>query len=269
MPKIFLSQMSLFPLPISSVIEMAEASGFDGVEVFNFNLTHEKMEKIIVRAKKFGLDVHLHQAWRYEDDPTKINWLMNKLGFLPKYGKSVRAQFDGITEPVVAYPDEWNCVRDEDDSNFWLQTNLSHGPNGMKMPLRKFYEIVKNNNFPVVFDTQHFLEDCVGKNGVEFISTDRKIVLKNTIDGWGNLHRFVKEIHLCDFDPNLGSQKGRNLFLGKGIFPLKRFAEIVKETKWDGFVVPEVKPQHILGLRRLPMLEKLAKLRRITRDLFK
>ena len=265
--QIYLSLMSLFPRGLRFFIESAETAGFNGIEVFNFQFSKKKIRNSADLAKKIGLNVHFHQAWPYEDDPTWINWLLNKLGFLPPLGLDAKIQFEGIDEPVVVCPDEWRDAVGR--KNFWTQTNLSHGPKGMKMSLSDFIDIVKRYKLSVVFDTQHYLEDCFRKNGVEFISSDKEILLDLLAKSWEQLGPYTKEIHLCDFNPKLGNQKGRNLFLGEGIFPLEGFADMVKKSGWNGTIIPEVKSQHILRLRRIDTLKSLVKLRRTVEDIFK
>lgn len=260
--------MSVFPRSINFLINAAKGE-YDGVEIFNFNFSQRKIEKITKLVKKAGLLLHFHQVWPYEDDPSAINWILDKLGFLSPLMLDAKTQFENINimEPVVVYPNEWRQASRR--SNFWLQTNLSHGPKGMKMTLDDFTRVIEGYGLPVVFDTQHYLEDCVGMKGVEFISSNKRLIMGLLEDGWARLGPYAKEIHLCDFDPELGNQKGRNLFLGEGVFPLKEFAEMVKTSGWNGIVVPEVKPQHIiLSFRNSTIFEKLAKLKKIVKDLF-
>lgn len=264
--KIFLSHMSVFPRGLNFLVKAAKDVGYDGIEVFNFNFSQRKIGKITKLAKKTGLGLHFHQVWPYEDDSTAINWILDKLGFLPPPALDAKTQSENIMEPVVVYPDEWRQASRR--SNFWLQTNLSHGPKGMKMTLDDFTRVVEGYGLPVVFDTQHYLEDCVGTNGVEFISSDKRLIMGLLEDGWARLGPYVKEIHLCDFDPELGNQKGRNLFLGEGVFPLKEFAKMIKATGWNGTIVPEVKPQHIFSLWKITTFERLARLKKIVKNLF-
>ncbi|HEY4510650.1 MAG TPA: TIM barrel protein [Candidatus Paceibacterota bacterium] len=266
--KIFLSSGSIFPLSVSQAIRFARDAGYDGVEVVNlYGWRNKNVEKYRELARKYELALHFHEVWSLEDNPThKINHFLNLLGRLPPTDSSLERQFGGVTEPVVVYPHRWKEVLDK--RNFWLQTCSVHRDGKLRSSYGEFLKIIIKNRLPVVFDTQHYLEWCLVTMGVENIPSDSLVLFNLLQQGWRVLGQYVKEIHLNDFSPSLGHEMGRNLFLGTGVLPLREFASLVRQSGWDGIIVPEISPTHILSLRPGKTVSNLMVLREKVKKAF-
>ncbi len=68
------------------------------------------------------------------------------------------------------------------------------------------------------------------------------------------LGQYVQEIHLCDYKPQLGPSRGRNVFIGDGDAPLKPFCEHIVKWGYNGIVTPEVNPRHLRQKGALQLL---------------
>ena len=107
------------------------------------------------------------------------------------------------------------------------------------------------------------LEYACGVEGVASLPRRPQELRDRLFAAWKIMRPLVKEIQLADTDPSLGSSWGRNLPLNKGILPLREFCRMVKESGWDGRVVPEVQPMFYKFRRH-----SWAELRRQTAKLF-
>jgi hypothetical protein len=268
--------MSLFGLPMNVAMKMAKNAGFDGIEVL---LNHWYMAQIPHYrniAQDIGLNLHFHQAWSSEEDPTDWRFtLMEAARYLPQSGYALEdnVPFFITKEPVVidagrlleikSRPTSISELTRPIPNNYWFQTDTVVNSEGYRLIyFDEFAKLVQQNNLPVVFDTQHCLEWTLGrfrrlqsiawKAHIESIDliTLMKAQLKKC---WEQLGPHTKEIHLNDFNPITG--KG-NLFPGEGLVPLQYFCDLVKKSGWQGVVVPEVSPSPNLWRYNLKILRE-------------
>ncbi len=227
-------------------LEHIKAAGFDGVE---FHLiggirSQKQVQRVRTRAQQAGLIIRFHQGWSRK---TGQDHLTNRiLGVLKQLVPNdtplcVQTIFTG-SYPVVVYG---NHVQNGHKKNYLYQTASEHTGHRYVSNLQGFVEKVKECKVPVVFDTQHVLEWHYNVQDVTGLQIPHAELLSVISHYWDMLHAFVQEIHICDFDPLLGALNGRNVFLGKGIFPLTEFSEVVRESGWGGVITPEVQPQYV------------------------
>lgn len=268
MIKVLMPYISLHGLPIVATLRRVKEAGFDGIEQHLVGASHHAVLATTRRAHERGLAVHLHQAWSLAENPTHWhNYVLKLAGCLPRTGYTlaehvpfniVEAAFhDGVTwAPVVVYanriPEVMNLRRWR--RNFWIQTCMPPGGQP-QMDFAVFLTAVKMGKLKVVFDTQHALEFAGSCKGVSELPTDRGELLNRIQKLWGLLANNVNEIHLADFNPALGNTRGRNVPLGTGVLPLREFCRMVRESGWEGFVVPEVsgmfwRTEHLHALRK-------------------
>ena len=115
------------------------------------------------------------------------------------------------------------------------------------MSFENFLSSAKFTSASLVFDTQHVLEWSENTHNVSGLTTKTDLLTTTIQSLWDKVHRQVKEIHLCDFDPRRGPSHGRNVPLGEGVFPLSEFAKMVNASKWSGVITPEVNPSYLKG----------------------
>ena len=249
---IFIPYCTLLGIPLFTTISGAKEARFHGVEIHLVSFRSYGAALLCRnRAGLLGLATHFHQGWSLRENPTHwYNHVLNALGYLPRNGYALADHIPPTGGPVVVYADRLSETRGR--PNYWLQTCSQFGRDGRyALPYVRFLEAVRRHRLPVVFDTQHYLEYALNVRGVEDLPQDRRELFDLLAEGWRELGSFVKEIQLCDSDPRLGHTGGRNVFIGEGILPLRDFCRLVKESGWDGVVVPEVKPSHLLRPRRI------------------
>lgn len=221
--------------------------GFDGVEILLNPFTKSRVSAYRSLARNLGATLHFHQAWSVEEDPTELSFrLMGAARYLPQNGYKLRDHIPAsITEPVVIQADRYDEARDH--PNWWLQIQSVLGSDReYKLAFERFVEIFHRlDRPPVVFDTQHYIEYVLGFWGIEHLPTDKKYLLSLLSNGWKIFGKWTKEIHLNDCHPGLG-HRGRNVLPGDGVLPLKEFCQLVKSSGWDGTIVSEISPGHLL-----------------------
>lgn len=263
MPEIALPYVAPFGIPIFTTIRGARDAGFHGVEICLIGLcrSHEVVRRRAAHARRLGLSVTLHQGWSIEEgNRHPWNRVLHLTGQLPRRGYTLAAHVPAMPYPAVVYADRFGEAMRR--PNLWLQTYCHrNGQGDLLLSFGSFLAAVKRWSFGVVFDTQHYLEYVHNAHGVEELPIDPHLLLRNLRSGWRILAPYVREIHLCDADPRRGHSWGCNVFPGTGILPLREFCKIVKESGWDGRVVPEVNPRYLRGRAH-------AKLFRIVRELF-
>jgi hypothetical protein len=262
--KFLIPNISLFGVPIVCVMLWAKKAHYDGVEILLTPFTRRRIMVYRKFAKNFGLTVHYHQAWSLSENPTLFfNHILSKVGYLPRSGYKLNEHIPAsVDEPVVIYADRYQEVRGH--RNWSLQTCSVFEGRRYKLPYRKYVEIVKEENFPVVFDIQHVLEFMLDIIGVEGLLRQKESLLELLKIAWEELGPHVNEIHLNDCDPRLGHSGGRNIFLGEGVMPLGEFCAMVKNSGWNGTITTEVAFSHLKY-----RLSRLTELNRRARELFK
>jgi len=245
-PKVYLPYMKLFGYSFISLARI-KAAGFDGVEIHIAGYSNkERLLETIAKAHTLGLETRVHQAWSLEESPTFwFNHLLNLFGQLPRTGYTLAEHLPADDVPAVVYANRWGEVVGHD--KWLLQTCEVFDKDGnFKTSYKEFVRVVKTHDLGVVFDTQHVLEFMLNLHGVEGLPTDKEKLLELLIKAWDDLGPYVREIHLNDSNPRLGHHKGRNVFLGTGILPLKEFVRHVKQSGWNGIVTPEMSPLKLL-----------------------
>jgi sugar phosphate isomerase/epimerase len=227
----------LYPLPARMILDLAKKAGFDGAEIFLFgHWTSLEILNLREYAAEENLEVHFHQMWSKEESSDSaaatINKVLSLLGQIPADGYHLSEVVPGNANSTVIYANYYNQMV----SGMWVQT-LSTGFGAPRLPYSKFVEAFRQNGFPIVFDTTHFLEYASGKHGVSQLrGVDALTLWQDGLDIFG--HK-VKEIHFNDYDPFLGDARGRNLLPGTGIARLHDLVSVLRYRKWDGYIVPE------------------------------
>jgi hypothetical protein len=253
--KFLLPSICLWPFPFWLIFKWAKEAGFDGVEILMFGRwTSEKVERVRKKASAYGLVVHFHAPWSLgesNDGITVRDIVLTLLGRLPWPGYKLDSLIPLNARPLVAYSD---VLRDFHDG-YWIQTD-STGTD-YKVPFDEFRKRFSKNPFPTVVDTQHFHEYMAGKPGVSRLTDSRQSYFIDLVGAWEEFGEMVQEVHFNDFNPALGDKKGRNVFPGTGVAPLKEFAKQLRLTGFKGAVVPEVGPKVIAhDIDRLKALRK-------------
>lgn len=251
MIRVFLPYIELCYFPLAGTLGAIKRAGYDGVEchLVGSLLNHRRVLAIRHEAEELGLGFHAHQGWSFEENSfLPQNRILDLLGCLPHPGYTLEEHVPQklilAHDPVVVYADRFPEILGHD--GYRVQTCSVFNEAGKhKLPFPEFCASVKRHGFPVVFDTQHYLEYAAGAQGVGNLTSDPRRVLKSLTEGWEYLGRYVAEIHLVDFNPTLGHARGRNVPLGTGIAPLHDFCRMVKGSGWEGTVVPEVNPLHL------------------------
>lgn len=265
MVKLYVPYFEIHWMKLPNSLQVIKEAGFDGVEVFLIGklLSPTRVEAVRKEACNLGLGIRFHQGWSWKSGQRNhLNWLMLLTrGGLVRQGTSLREQVEAVGgDPVVIYG---NLAREMRERNYLYQTASLH-VNGSRYAGRfnDFLDAVKELRLPVVFDVQHVLEWRLNETSVAQLPKDRDtlwILIKGL---WQQFLPYTKEIHLCDFNPSLGGSRGRNQYVGSGVFPTGRFTQLVQSTNWDGVVVLEVNPSQV----NTP--ELLKKLHRELRALF-
>lgn len=240
-------------LPMMGRLDDIKQAGFAGVEILLSNNVCKRVPWFRQKAWLSGLDVRWHQCWKLRDDPSMwFNHVLDGLHMLPRKGLPLAMQIPKeVTEPVVVYADEWlqAMIR----SNFLLQSIAVPTPQcrdeKYEFPYSEFLQTLRFcPGLRVVFDTQHVLEYALQTYGVENIPIDPRIILDCYSEFWREFRDRVQEIHLCDTRPAWGHLKGRNIFPGDGVIPLREFLhDIVGPVRWDIPITPEVSPRRLRG----------------------
>lgn len=241
------------PAPLADI----KAAGFDGVECHLIGglRSPKRVNEVRNEAEQLGLGIRFHQGWSWQTGQRNLyNVVLRPLGVLVPVGESLAVQIRNVNgNPVVVYG---NLAPEPSQLDCLYQTASEHvdgGPYTGKFV--DFVHEVQSRRLPVVFDTQHVLEWFLDKTRVVGLPVNPEVIGQMVRELWQELGPFVKEIHLCDFNPLLGPTLGRNVFLGDGVFPLNEFCAEVRASGWDGVVTPEVAPQH-LGGNQLRMLRE-------------
>jgi len=240
------------PAPLGAI----KAAGFDGVECHLLGklLSPQRVMELREEAAKLDLGIRFHQGWSWETGQRIVhNYILRPLGALVPSGTSLAEQVVSVgTDPVVVYGSR---VGEPTKPHYLYQTSseFCHGKAYAKH-FQDFVAAVIDSKLPVVFDTQHVLEWSLDEHYVTGLPTARENVAELVYHLWQKFSPFTKEIHLCDYDPRLGPSHGRNVFLGRGVFPLKEFCTGVRLSGWEGIVTPEVSPQYLRERGSLEML---------------
>ncbi|MEK7532000.1 MAG: TIM barrel protein, partial [Patescibacteria group bacterium] len=141
-------------------------------------------------------------------------------------------------DPIVVYADRLTELKGA--GRFWVQTSRTLAEKKSTLSYAEFVRTVKRLRIPLVFDTQHFLEYALSVYGVGRLPANSDRLYRVLEEGWQELKDLVMEIHLVNFNPELGSTRGRNVPLEEGVLPLRDFCQMVKKSGWEGTVVPEV-----------------------------
>lgn len=241
---------------LPNTLDNIKSAGFDGVEghlIGNLR-SNKRIVEVRDQVSGLGLGLRLHQGWSWANGQLIIeNMILGLCGALVPNNMSLAEQTNGANkDSVVVYGSSLNELI---SANYLYQTASVYAKGGSYVShFGKFVETVKKCQLPVVFDTQHVLEWFWNKKGVEDLPSDPDVINYVIGEIWQEIGQYVREIHLCDFNPKLGSSKGRNVFLGDGVFPLKEFCANIRASGWEGVVTPEVAPRHIRGVKDLQVL---------------
>lgn len=234
----------------ASLWKIKEA-GYDGVECHLIGnlLGEEKIAQVEAEAKALRLELRFHQGWSWRTgQDIWQNWVLRFAGALVPSNLSFEQQTRHVNKyPVVMYG---NVARTTLQKNYLFQSIVerrSRSEKGYALTITEFWEVVSKHNLPVVFDVQHILEWYFDVENVAKLPNDPKRLNESLCRLWDGFKPYVREIHLCDFDPARGPSNGRNLYIGTGILPIIEFAEEVRRSKWSGIVTPEVQPQYLRG----------------------
>lgn len=244
--EIYSPYLSILHASLPGTLEAISNAGFDGIECHLIgNLLREKpLAQVIDVANEQNLKIRFHQGWSWvTGQRIWQNWVLRVCGALVPSSHTFEEQTKLVDEyPVVMYG---NVARTTRKSNYLFQSIAefkSRKEAGYASSLQEFMDDVVAYNLPVVFDIQHILEWYYDVENVTGLPADSYKLIDTAVMLWHRLKQYVKEIHLCDFDPRLSPSSGRNLNLGRGIFPLHEFAEEVQYWGWSGIVTPEVQP---------------------------
>ncbi len=255
MAQVFLPYVELLWKKYPAPLTLIKDAGFDGVECHLIGrlLSSERVLSLREEVKNLGLEIRFHQGWSWETGQRILpNYILRPIGSLVPNGMTLADQMlDVGDDPVVVYG---NHVDGPFQANYVYQTasEFVYGET-YAMEFQDFVSTVADKKSPIVFDTQHVVEWYLNHPTVDGIPLDQTAGGIVT-DMWEKFHAQVKEIHLCDFNPRLGPTRGRNVPLGKGMFPLEKFCADVRASGWDGVITPEVSFQHLTGLDALKAL---------------
>lgn len=248
--KFLLSQLSVFPSGLAKVLKSAKEIGFDGVELFLFLPTLRRWVKYVKMAVNQGLSIHFHEAFSAKEatTPSLFFDLLESFGFLPTAGTKVVGGrvphlYESTDARVVMYAN--HCLG-HCDGRYGFQTISTLSNDGhFETSYVEFLRQFRRFKMEVVIDTYHLLEWYYGKpDNLESVNqSDFLGVLTGAFD---QFRGYVSEIHLADWDP----EKGRNCLIGRGVLPLREFCSHVVKSGWNGVVVPEVNPKHLLFHRK-------------------
>lgn len=240
--KFGLASGTLFPLPLKTILRKASRAGFDFVEVFLFgHWSEQKVNDSISFAAVLGLTLHFHQVWTTgssQEREKRIHQVMTLLGLLPPEEYARNEWIPRNARPLVAYAEE--ASRFGRKSGIWFQSiacQRSLTDRAPRLSCADFLRTAKEANLPIVFDTMHFIEYVLGGSGIEHSHLAASQILHEWQKFWSVCGSQVKEIHFNDFTGK------RNLWPGTGTAPLEEFTTQVRQSGWDGCVVPEVHPK--------------------------
>lgn len=240
--KVFLPYVELFRHPVPASLKQIKDAGFDGVEchLIGSLRSSERVRDLRREASDLGLGIRFHQGWSWETGQRNLyNRVLRPLGALVPVGTSLVDQVRNAGEDLVVL--YGNRVVEAVRPNYRYQTASEHlQGKAYAMDFRSFVNAVRHSGLPVVFDTQHVLEWSANVTSVAGLPSDRAVLAERVCRRWDELGSLTEEIHLCYFDPKLGASRGRNVFLGTGVFPLTDFCAHVRATGWDGIVTPEI-----------------------------
>jgi Xylose isomerase-like TIM barrel len=245
--------------PYGSLEDIKEA-GFNGAECFLIGelRSERRANTIVEKASRLKIGLRFHQGWSRESgQPSMANNLLWALGALVPKHMSLEQQLDpAAADPVVLYG---NFAGDYVCENYLYQTASLHAKSGgYVQTFDWFVSKVRTHKLPVVFDTQHVLEWFYNVQSVSDLTMDREKIRDVVFKLWEHLSPLVKEIHLCDFDPSLGGELGRNVFPGTGVFPFREFFADVKDSGWVGTITPEVNKRYLRNKEDLKRLREVA-----------
>ncbi len=252
--KFGIASMSLFPLPLHTILRKASKAGFDFVEVFLVGKWNtEKVAHAIERAALLGLELHFHQVWTTQSSQAKdkrVNQVLTLFGILPPDRYKLNEWIPENARPLVAYADRIPELVGQD--GIWFQSIAEQ--RSLKDPTPRlscpdFRERIRRGRLDIVFDTMHYIEYLRGESGIERCALNTLHILAEWEKFWTAFSAQVREIHWNDFS------RERNLWPGTGMAPLREFAQIVQKSGWNGCVVPEVRPQLPLPYEAKDLLE--------------
>lgn len=255
--KFGLASGTLFPLPLKTVLRKASRAGFDFVEVFLFgHWSEQRVNDFISFAAELNLTLHFHQVWTTgssQEREKRIHQVMTLLGLLPPEEYDRNEWIPRNALPLVAYAEE--VSRFGSESGVWFQSiacQRSLTDRSPRLPCTDFLRAAKAKNLPIVFDTMHFIEYVLGSSGIEYSRLAASQILHEWQKFWNVFGTQVAEVHFNDFTER------RNLWPGTGTAPLEEFTVQIKQSGWDGCVVPEVHPKFRLpyGTKELLSLRK-------------
>jgi len=254
MIRVYLPYIRLHGLPIVATLRQVKEAGFDGIEYHLIGSSHRAVMETERRARELDLAFHLHQGWSLAESPKHwFIYALHLMGCLPRARYALKEHipleilglgFPGSGQtPVVVYADRMPEVLQirRWHGNFWIQTCCPLGPDKKhRLDFLAFLMAMRIGGFRIVFDTQHVLEFATPCKGVSELPNEPQKLLGQLEALWGVLKNNVEEIHLANFNPELGNTRGRNVPLEAGVLPLRDFCQMVKESGWEGTVVPEV-----------------------------
>ncbi|MBI2889146.1 MAG: hypothetical protein HYY10_04485 [Candidatus Liptonbacteria bacterium] len=252
----YLPHFSLCGLPFPISLRAAKRAGADGVEIHLVAKSMLEALRVAMHARAMGLGVHWHQGWSLEEDYAKL-FLNKALDFfwqLPRSGYLLDGHIPPTDDPAVIYVERVGEIGPT--NNWWVQTacNFEAHPD-TALTFERFLKVAEELNLGIVFDVQHVLEWVLRKDIADL--PQNSTFLWTTLEyAWSRLHTRVREIHFTDTDPRKGSSAGRNVFPGEGILPLADFCAMVRESRWNGVVVPEVRLSALLRYGVGGVLEK-------------
>ncbi|MFA6459505.1 MAG: hypothetical protein WCV79_03900 [Candidatus Paceibacterota bacterium] len=137
--------------------------------------------------------------------------------------------------------------RGEIDVLMSINLAVRWGFDGIVVYVRLFYKGIRDSaiakSLPLVFDYQSQICQSLGFTDLGWVAKEKDVLYKIVSEEWLICKNNVRAIYLSDFSPRLGPERGMSLELGKGIFPIRDFVQLVKRTGWtNGYVVPVVKP---------------------------
>lgn len=161
--KVGVASISLFPLPLHTILHRASQAGFDFVEVFLLGKWDtEKVSRAIGRAALLGLELHFHQVWTTESSQARekrINQALTLLGLLPPNGYSLDEWVPKNARPLVAYADRVSELSGQ--NGVWFQSvseQCSPANPAPRFPRTDFLRQIRARNLPIVFYTMHYIE---------------------------------------------------------------------------------------------------------------
>lgn len=247
MVQVFLPYVEVLWKTMPASLPQIKEAGFDGVECHLIGGLRDSARVRVIReaTRDLGLKLRFHQGWSQLTGQRNVfNTFLGLLGQLVPNNQLPKEQFKDVgDDPVVVYGN--HAVMTPDQPNYLYQTASEHRGTTYARPYTKFATAVLAWSKPVVFDTQHVLEWYFNVQNVEGLPSDADTISSTIVGLWNTLRPRVVEIHLNDFNPKLGASRGRNVYPGTGIFPLKEFVAQVRSSGWSGVVTPEVAPQYL------------------------